>query len=85
MEHILKEEFLGKQVSVQYNQQEFNGKVIDETKQMIKIRTEKKEVLLPKAQSKIKIKYEGKFLVINGTRLIGRPADRIKKRIKRKW
>lgn len=58
------------------------GKVVDETYHMLKIETRKKEILVPKANcifvftlpNKIKVEVDGKLL-------IGRPEDRIKKKL----
>ncbi len=85
LEAVIKDELIGREICAQYLEKEFVGEIIDETKQMIRIRTKKKDVCLPKAQIKLKMEYEGNRLIINGKRLIGRPADRIKKKIKRKW
>jgi ribonuclease P protein subunit POP4 len=61
-----------------------SGRVVDETYNMLKIETRKKEISVPKKNcifvfklpSKIKVEVDGKLLV-------GRPEDRIKKKLPR--
>ena len=61
-----------------------SGRVVDESYNMLKIETRKKEIAVPKANcvfiftlpNKIKVKVDGKLL-------IGRPEDRIKKKLPR--
>ena len=61
-----------------------SGKVIDETYHMLKIETREKEILVPKANcififtlpDKTKVEVDGKLLV-------GRPEERIRKKLPR--
>lgn len=61
-----------------------SGKVVDETYNMLKVETRKKEISVPKRNcilvftlpSKVKVEVDGKLLV-------GRPEDRIKKKLPR--
>jgi len=70
--------------STDKTQKGLKGKVIDETYNMIKIETRGKEKVIPKNNcififtlpNKTKIQVDGKLL-------IGRPEDRIKKKIRR--
>ena len=55
------------------------GKIIDETKNMLVLDNEKK---LIKSQSTFKIKFKNKIIKIKGKLLVGRPEDRLKKKIK---
>ncbi|MDW8360331.1 MAG: hypothetical protein RMK31_07100, partial [Candidatus Caldarchaeum sp.] len=46
---------LGKKVEAVYNNRVFIGLVVDETRNTIKLRTDKKERILPKSQTKLRI------------------------------
>ncbi len=61
-----------------------NGKIIDETKNIIKIKTGKTEKQFIKKQNKFEITINDKKIIINGHHLIGRPDERIKKWLKSK-
>ena len=80
---VIKYEFIGEKLKVVDSKNKnligVKGKVIDETKNMFVLDNEKK---LIKDQSIFDI-YSGKKIYrIDGKLLVGRPEDRIKKRIK---
>lgn len=54
------------------------GKIVDETKYMITIKTSKGDKKLIKKEIKFQI-IDGKMIEIDGSKLVGRPEDRIKK------
>jgi len=54
------------------------GKIIDETKSMIVIKSNKIKKLI-KSQIRMKIKMKDKMIEIDGKEIVGRPEDRIKK------
>jgi len=62
------------------------GKVIDETKKTFLILDEGKQKTIPKDTSLFHFTMPDRTVVeIEGKLLLGRPEDRIKKRIKRLW
>ena len=63
-----------------------NGKVIDETKNTLIIEIGNKEIQIPKRNSLFQFRLsKTKAVEVDGNLLIGRPEERIKKRIKNKW
>lgn len=54
------------------------GKIVDETKYMITIKTSKGDKKLIKKEIKFQI-IDGKTIEIEGSKIVGRPEDRIKK------
>ncbi|MBR9675771.1 ribonuclease P protein subunit [Candidatus Woesearchaeota archaeon] len=72
---VLRGELIGKHaVITTKNNQCFKGKIIDETKNTITIKTKDGNKMIIKTQSTIKIE-EG---VINGAKIAKRPEDRLK-------
>lgn len=74
MKQIEKKELVGVNAKIQYNNEEFEGKIIDETKNMIVIYTKKGEKKILKKNSKIMINNQK----INGKDITKRPEERIK-------
>ena len=72
---IESEEFIGKETEIRWNSKVFRGKVIDETKNTLTIRTENGDKKILKNTSKIIINNQ----IIQGEKIIKRPEDRIKK------
>ncbi len=60
------------------------GKVIDETQKTIVIETIKGSKRILKATSTFRFLVNGRWVEVPGKLLVGRPEDRIKKRVK-KW
>lgn len=58
------------------------GKVIDETRNMLKIETEKGEKEIPKKDCTFSFKLDDKKVQVEGRLLVGRPEDRIKRKVK---
>jgi len=88
-QNLVRHELCGLAVKIKYStdstQKGLNGKVIDETYNIIKVETKSgKEKVIPKGSTvfiftlpnKVKVQVDGKVL-------IGRPEDRIKKKIAR--
>ncbi len=55
------------------------GKIIEETKNTLKIKTKNKMKIVNKNQVTLKTNFKGKITIIDGSLLVGRPEDRIKK------
>ena len=80
---IIKYELIGCSVEIIDSENKsligIKGKIIDETKNMLTLDNQKKII---KDQSILKIEINKKKYQINGKLLVGRPEDRLKKRIK---
>lgn len=86
--NLIRHELIGLEVKIKNSTDPtlkgVKGKVVDETYNMLVIETSKKEIKVPKKNcvfvftlpSKLKVQVDGKLLV-------GRPEDRIKKKIPR--
>ncbi len=75
MKKIEKGEWIGVNTTIYYNNKTFKGKIIDETKNTLTIKTKqgKKKILKTNANFEI----DGKL--IDGKKVTKRPEDRIKK------
>ena len=71
----MKKELIGKKAVIEYNNHMFEGTIINETKNMIWLETEKRSIKIIKQNAIIKIDNQ----VIQGKQIIKRPEDRIKK------
>ncbi len=86
--NLIRHELIGLEVKIKDSTDPtlkgIKGRVVDETYNMLVIETSKKEIKVPKRNcifvftlpSKLKVQVDGKLLV-------GRPEDRIKKKIRR--
>ena len=70
----MKQELIGKTAEIRYHNKTFKGKIIDETKNLIYLKTQTKTLKLLKRASKIKING----LEIEGSSILKRPEERIK-------
>jgi RNase P/RNase MRP subunit p29 len=75
MEKIEKLEWIGLPVKIHYNEMVFHGKIIDETKNTLVIKTKEGEKKFLKNNSKIEFDKK----IINGKKVTKRPEERIKK------
>ncbi len=77
---------LGKLFGTSPKMHNLAGAIIDETKKMLKFRTEKGEKLVEKSVCTFRISLpSGKKVEVDGRLLVGRPEERIKKRFPKKW
>ena len=88
--NLIRHEFIGLRVEVIESSNKYSiglkGKVIDETKNMIKIETKNgEEKMIPKEKTVFKFWIPGRkgFVTIRGDEIVVRPEDRIKKKFKR--
>lgn len=65
--------------------QNIKGKIIDETKNMLIIRQRGVNKKVIKKNTVLKFRLNDEEIKVDGSKLIGRPEDRIKEKIKRKW
>jgi ribonuclease P protein subunit POP4 len=62
------------------------GKIINETKNMLVISNGLRQHWLPKEESNFQFKLQDDSTVeVEGKRLVGRPEDRVKKAVRRRW
>lgn len=73
-------EFIGRDVKVLGK--DISGKIIDETKNMLKIMTKKGVKKIFKKNNKFELWFEGKKQLIEGDMLAYRPHERIKLKVK---
>lgn len=83
LKDVVRHELIGKKIEITDAENKtligLKGEIIDETRNMLTIETKNDVKKLIKSQIKMKIKYEGKTLEVNGKLLVGRPEERIKK------
>jgi len=87
---IVQGEFIGLEVEVVRSTHQgyvgIKGKVLDETKNTFLILHDGRRKRIPKAHSTFRVHLpDGTIVDIDGVLLIGRPEDRLKKRIRRRW
>lgn len=88
--NILKREFIGLESTISQSSHfdyiGLRGKVIKETKNTFTIlhKTKPKNIIKNSAIFRFKL-YDGQTVEIDGNLLVGRPEDRLKKKIKRLW
>jgi len=80
---IVKHEIIGLQARIADSKNKANlgveGKIIDETKSTITIKTKKGRKMLFKNNIKIELKIDSRKILVDGSRLAGRPEERINK------
>ena len=79
----IKHELIGLQIKIADSKNQSNigliGKIINETKHTITIKTNKGKKMLFKNNIKIELKMNNKLIKVEGKSLVGRPEDRVKK------
>ena len=83
---LIRQEFIGRYAEVTEAKNKcligVKGKIVDETKNMLTIATQHGEKKLIKDQIVLNVHFNGKIYRIEGKYLIGRPEERLKKKIK---
>ncbi len=87
---IIREEFIGLHAKVVASRHQgyvgIEGTVLDETYNMFVIRHEGRRKMVPKAVCVFHFTFpDGTIVEIDGRLLVGRPEDRLKKRLRRLW
>ena len=87
---VVQGEFIGLDAKIAKNSNpnlaRMRGKVIDETRNTFVILHEGKQKIIPKDTSIFHFTMQdGTVVEIDGKLLLGRPEDRVKKRIRRLW
>ncbi|MCW4027797.1 MAG: ribonuclease P protein component 1 [Candidatus Bathyarchaeota archaeon] len=87
---VLQDEFIGLHAKAARSRNRscigIAGKVIDETKNTIVIIHDNKEKTMVKNETVFHFKFpDGTVVEIDGKTMIGRPEDRVKRKIRRRW
>jgi len=87
---IIRCEFIGTETKIAKSKNRdcrgIHGKIIDETRNTFTILHEEKKKKIIKDSSVFHFKFsDGTIIEIDGKLLVGRPEDRLKKRVKRLW
>jgi len=87
---VIREEFIGLDVEVVKSSHAgyvgIKGRIIDETRNTFLVLSGGRRKRIPKANCTFHFHFpDGTVVEIEGQLLVGRPEDRIKKRIKRRW
>ena len=81
IDNITSHEFIGLHTEVTQSSNPqvigLNGRIVDETKSMFKINTEKGIKSIAKSKNSWKFSIENKDIVIDGSKIVKRPFDRI--------
>jgi ribonuclease P protein subunit POP4 len=81
--NIIKHELIGLEVEVKGKN--VKGVVIDETKNMLIIKKGKRKLHFPKENNIFIFKLKSEFIEVNGKLLKGRPEERLKNNLPKKW
>jgi len=87
---IVRQDFMGTEAKVAKSNHSsyvgIQGKVVDETRNTFTILHEGKRKIVAKESAVFHFKFsDGTIVEIDGRLLVGRPGDRIKRRIRRLW
>ncbi len=86
--NLIKHELIGLEAEIEESKNKslvgLKGKIVDETKNMLTIKTKKGEKKIIKRECTLKIKTDKGIVKIEGTLLSGNPEKRIKKSIPKK-
>jgi ribonuclease P protein subunit POP4 len=87
---VLRHEFIGTEAKISKSKHPgyvgISGKIIDETRNTFTILHEGKPKKIVKDSSIFNFKFsDGSIVEIDGKLLVGRPEDRLKKRVRRLW
>jgi ribonuclease P protein subunit POP4 len=87
---VLQKEFVGLHAEVVRSSNTCSlsvaGRVVDETRNLLVIQHKNKKKLIVKNTAVFRFRFpDGTVVDINGQKIIGRPEERVKKRIRRLW
>lgn len=87
---IVQDEFIGLNAKVVKGNNPshigISGKVIDETRNTIVIRHKNEDKIIAKETAVFQFTlHDGTVVEVEGNIIVGRPEDRMKKRLKRRW
>lgn len=80
---IARDELIGLKVTIKEctdpKLEDVTGTILDETKNMFLINVDKKHIKIAKKIAKFQFEVDGKKIMIDGSKILYRPEDRIKK------
>jgi len=87
-ENILRHELIGLNATIAKSSNRFltgkRGRIIDETKNTLRLSTKKGILVIPKDIAVFRLDLpDGSIVEVEGTRLVGRPENRMKTRTRR--
>ncbi len=84
LEGLVRGEFIGLEATVRGPglRNPVTGRVIDETRNMIRLERAGRKWTIPKKGSRIAVSLDGEAVEISGDLLVGSPEERIKKKIR---
>jgi len=87
---VLRYEFIGTEATVSKSRHPgyvgISGKIIDETRNTVTILHEEKRKIIIKDSAIFHFKFsDGTIVEIDGKLLVGKPEDRLKRRVRRLW
>lgn len=87
LRNLLKHELIGLEVEVLESRNVYEkgikGEIVDETRNTLVIKTRRSDKMIQKDGRKFMITLDGKHIVVDGSAIVGRPEDRIKRKVKR--
>jgi ribonuclease P protein subunit POP4 len=89
-ENIVRHELIGLNMKIvkakDLNKMGLSGRIIDETQKTLVIRMKKGKKIIAKKENVFEIKIpSGERVELDGRLIYGRPEDRIKKKLPKKW
>ena len=86
LEDVVRHELIGRMAEIAESRVEsqkgLRGRIIDETRNSLVIETEKGDKRVLKNDVVIRVGFEDKRIMIEGSQLVARPEDRIKKKVR---
>jgi len=87
-ENILRHELIGLNVRIVSSPNRYirgrNGLIVNESKNMLTLSKKGRKVLIPKSVATFRFKLaDGRLVEVDGRRLVGRPENRLKTKIRR--
>ena len=88
-ENITRHELIGLNAKISggnnKSQKKIKGSIVAETRNTLTLSNGEKEKTVAKGGASFLFNINGTLVKVEGTTLIGRPEDRVKKKIKRDW
>jgi len=86
---ILRHELIGLNVKVMLDSNPYNtslsGRVVDESRNTLTIRHDDRDRIIPKGNALFRFTLPTGGVDVEGSYIVGRPEDRVKRKMKRRW
>jgi len=87
--NLIKHELIGLNINIIRDTNPYNksisGTVIDESRNTLTIKQGDTPKMVPKRNALFSFTLPSSIVEVSGTNLVGRPEDRVKKNLKRRW